>query len=378
VTRGRVVATRVNQKSMVCDEGRSMTLTAAARKARGKFPTEVRDEHRDGNFRSESTQYHSPDYEPELHPLDAEWYFTPRTSKELARLLRSGSVCLLGTPTVAACMHGYNFVLVDSSPHILPRFPTIPPDLLVKSRVEVWRPGSRYDTVVLDPPWYSPDMESWLQVAGSALVSGGTLFLPLLGEGTRPTAPAERAEVLRVLGGFGDVDVLQDAVEYDIPLFEERALSAAGIGLSEPWRRADLAIVRGAQTDGHEALICSTPRAISLGAWETSRFGAQVVKTRISEPSKGDLASGLLAPVTNTQDFRLDSVSRRDARLAEIDVWTSRNRVAKTNCMSRLRMALEMVSTADDWEFATAILAAEGFSVEDVKDLATLLEVGIE
>lgn len=300
------------------------TLTEAARHARGAYPATLV---QPGAVRMEPSNraYGAPEFNPELHPVDGEWYFTHHTSCSLAARL-NGDSCLLGTPTVAAELGAGGHLLVDASPYIRERFPAIHTADLETRRIEEGLPDGVYDSALLDPPWYFPDVLLWLETAVRCLRPGGTLLLPLLGEGTRPSAPAERQEILALLESVGEVALLRDEIEYDIPLYEQRALAADGIYLTAPWRLADLVC---AQIDSPAEL--ASPQGAELrrapnDAWSSFRIGSQIVKLR--EGSRSDRRTPALSPIPGVRSWTLDTVSRRDPRIAKIDLWTSRNRVA--------------------------------------------------
>jgi hypothetical protein len=327
-------------------DGTPLDEPTTIRAARGAYPAELFDGRPVG---ASATAYGGQAYSPELHILDAEWYFTPSTSKVLADLLRPGPACLLGTPTVANELRKESCLLVDSSPFVRQRFGGISADKVLTTRIDAGTRVGRFASVLLDPPWYQPELRDWLQVAFRALETGGRLLMPLIGEGTRPSAAADRASILDLLAAAGQVEIVTDAVEYDIPLFEARALAAAGITLAAPWRRADLASVEVVRVPEFPELG-DLPDESDGTAWSTYVIGSQVVKLRVTE-STAEPQQPPLADVPGVQEFVLDSVSRRDPRRPAIELWTSRNKVARVLDRAAVASALdELAGSAEGLE----------------------------
>ncbi|NEA32643.1 hypothetical protein [Streptomyces sp. SID13031] len=341
-------------------------LTNTAREARGAYPVDLVPE-QEPLPTGTTGGYRGVSYTPELHLLDAEWFFTPRTSRALAELLGDSDICLLGSPTVANELPTGRYTLVDQSPFVLQRFPRISAADVIATTIDRTTRVPASARVLLDPPWYWPALADWLAVAFEALGGSGRLCLPLLGEGTRPTAAHDRRAILAILASAGRVEVLHDFVEYDVPLFEARALEAAGIQLSGPWRRADLAVVEVEQL----SVVPETPRpAGPAEEWSTFVIGAQVVKLR-ADPAPRTSAGPTIGTVPGVEGLVLDSVSRRDPRCAAVDLWTSRNLVGQVSdrpFVARLLGALEGPSDGLP-ERVRKVL------VEDTADITLLLRL---
>lgn len=291
----------------------------------------------------ETRHYVPPQYSPELHVLDSEWYFTSSSSAVLGAMIAHDRPCLLGTPTVAVHIPAADYLLVDRSPYVLDRFPSIPAERLRNLDVHQWVVEPGRGTVLLDPPWYFPEFGHWLDVALRAVKLGGMVLLPLLGEETRPTAKQERDVVLELLASTGQVEVLRDAVEYEIPVFEARALAVAGASLSGPWRRADLAVAHVSRRAKLPLRLAFSGAVNHLGEpeWRTFVIRGQTVKLR-SSTNRTLPGKGLLESVAGVEDFTLDSVSRRDPRVGQVDIWSSRNRVARVLNAALLTRALRV------------------------------------
>jgi hypothetical protein len=353
-----------------------VSLLDAARSAKGMFPAELQRRLRDREFKfsrgtSGRAAYKPPAYSPELHALDGEWYFTEATSAMLAEFLGNGRVYLLGTPTVAAMASGADVVLVDRSPFICDRFRFLDHAVeIVTSNVEDTDVALRADRVLLDPPWYYPQLVQWFGLAARLLAPRGDILFPLPGELTRPTARRERLALLEMAAGVGEVELFAQVIEYDIPLFEQRALDASGIQLEGPWRRADLVLV-------HARSPISMPQVTGLSMpkddqWLTFVLGSQVVKLRARRVGKE--SAKFIRPVAGLQDYLYDSVSRRDPRRSAIDLWTSRNRVARVEDPAAVEaMLAELQGDSDGlYERAESLRAGHGSRADE---LLHLLEV---
>jgi hypothetical protein len=318
-------------------------LRTAAQRGRGLFPAEVKRwflEHRDHKFPLVDTAWRndSAPIRPELHMLDGEWYFTDETSRTLADSVPHGSSLLLGVPTVAAAMKEPGSLLIDNSPFILRRFPRSA-TRWIKADVRTVKPGAGYDAAVVDPPWCMAALYGWMWTASQAVRPGGVIYAPLLGECTRPAAARQRDLLLEYLSASGEVTVDRDLVEYAVPLFEHRALVAASAPVDGPWRRADLLQLR-------VRTALPAPPAVAedasvLGDWETYLLGRQVVKLR--KPVRSAPGSNLIAPLEALGGYALTSVSRRDGNLRHVDLWTSRNAVAKVLDFAAVRSALRQL-----------------------------------
>lgn len=259
--------------------------------------------------------------------MRGEWYFTGTTQQLLASHLK-GDVLLVGTPSLLEVSP--HALLVDNSPWVPYRFDLqgVPHSTLPFEEFET---TGRFETAALDPPWYFPTLISWVDKAATLTRRGGHVVFPLLGAGTRPTAHIDRTRLLGHCARIGTLEIFEDAVLYDTPLFEREALRAAGIEMHEAWRVADLIRLRVEYPPGRRRL--KAPEC----AWREVRIGNQIVAVRELDRAQTFAHDvGLLARVPGTVGWVLDSVSRRDGRWQYINVCTTRNRVAATTDPLRL------------------------------------------
>jgi hypothetical protein len=290
---------------------------------------------------------------PELHPLDFEWYFTQDCAASLADMLCSrgtGMLCL-GTPTVAveAQRRGQTVALVDRSPHVAQRFPILKQvfQLHVMDVHRAERMLGNYDVVVFDAPWYIGDTSDWLSVAGRLAKTGGVIAFSLFPPLVRPTAASERDLLLTLAARIGAVTLLEGAVAYETPLFESEALHAAGISGFGDWRRGDLVIIKKRATLARPPKTGGRPHGAE--AWRTYVIGHQVVKLRC-QARPGLHRRGLVRPLPDARDFVFTSVSAHDRRRLLIDLWTSRNKVARIADLQAMASILESLEKGESLE----------------------------
>lgn len=280
----------------------------------------------------EQTDTCAPHPKPELHPLDYEWHFTDDSAEYITQTLmasRPTRVLCLGAPTVAQAIGriGGSACLVDRNPLVFERLRQRGIDALVDFvRLDLLVEAPRqsgFPAVFLDPPWYADDIIFWLSRAAKASQEGAVIAFPLFRSLLRPEAQDERKVILAFASRFGSVEVLGGAVSYRTPLFEREALGRSGVSLTDPWKMADLVLVSQVADPGGPPP--NTPRVEDR--WETFVIGSQVIKLR-HRTTAAD-SSPVVEPIAGCLDYILPTVSRRDPRRPDIDLWTSRNRVAR-------------------------------------------------
>jgi len=281
------------------------------------------------------------EYCPELHPLNYEWYFTPTCAHELTEFVTVGhkQIACLGTPTVAAeiCRTGQRPPhLIDSNPAIIQRFAYFRNTTSVhigdiRSASEL---GLDVDLSILDPPWYLTDTLQWITVAAQITRVDGLIAFSLFPTLIRPTAKGEREKILDFVSGLGQVEVMEDALHYETPLFERETLRSVGIQDAGNWRRGDLVTVRVKRGEPKHLPYISSPKS----TWETFIIAGQVLKLRARHRSS---ATGpLLLPIYGGESYTYPAISMRDQRRNQIDIWTSRNRVARVGDFSAVSKIL--------------------------------------
>lgn len=273
---------------------------------------------------------------PLPHPLDFEWRFTPDASRDLlnaasALTQPNGELLLFGTPGLA--------VEALSLP-INRRLSFFGEDNVVTRRVialnratgsplsvafcSAGLPREGADAVLLDPPWYMDFIRPMLASAAGACRHEGVVLVVLPPIGTRPSAQRDRESALRFAAGLG-LDVVEErtlAIAYDTPFFETNALAAAGLFVPSRWRQGDLFIFRKSRMSARPASNASGRRE-----WIETSVGRMRLFIRPNPES----ATGLRGLVPHVHGDILPSVSRRDPRRRGAQVWTSGNRVFRTD-----------------------------------------------
>jgi len=274
-------------------------------------------------------------YNPQLHPLHYEWYFTYDTALEISREFVSaqGLTICLGAPMIAsaAIKRGKDVIFIDQNPRVLARFPELmrASEIHVMDATEAKRLSIKADSLIFDSPWYPGDCLAWLVVASHLVKSGGTIIFGLYPPLVRPTAQLERDLILDIASSIGQVDVKENALPYQTPLFELDALRACGLAQIGDWRRGDLVTIRDKKP--LEVSLPRIPRRADIdGTWTSFVIESQVVKLRTNLKRQSDIRQdALLGEIDG--NFVLPSVSVRDNRRDAVHVWTSRNRVASVS-----------------------------------------------
>jgi hypothetical protein len=276
------------------------------------------------------------------HPLDFDWRFTRNTIEELSRtvlaIARPERIALLGTPSLVPALEietpGSSLRLFERNPlwiHPLSsaghsNLEVIESDLSllqVPSRLLGWA-----DVVVADPPWYLAAQLAYLWAAKQLLRPGGFLLASIPPIGTRPAILLQR-EALNAQTeswGFSSLSIRPAALRYRTPPFELNALRAAEIlvDLAE-WRSGDLAVYQRTST-----VALNRPRiAASMGvAWAEVCING--IRIKIRQGRKSAHSDSLSPELVSLVDGDiLPSVSARHPLRADVDVWTSGNRVFK-------------------------------------------------
>jgi hypothetical protein len=308
-------------------------------KMRGVFPADLIRYEASLKTRAERERdrHDVPIYDPQLHALNYEWYFTRDVATAISQEFVRGKTICLGVPTVAsAALKGNkSVVVIDQNAHVMDRFPELAraSEIHLMDAVHAGGLNLRADTVVFDSPWYLGDNLAWLLAAFRMVKQGGTIIFALLPSLVRPTAMFERELILEVAASMGSVHVAEDILQYETPLFELEALKACGLWSVGNWRRGDLVVVTNRKLARKQLTIPSSAlpkrRKDVDGLWNTFVVGSQVIKLRATanEAVDGHWRT-LLRPVDGS--FVLPSVSVRSGRRKEVDAWTSRNRVAST------------------------------------------------
>ena len=274
---------------------------------------------------------------PLPHPLDFEWRFTPDTARLLlnraAEMTPDGSdILLFGTPGLAVealtLPIGRRLAFLAENNSVTDRVCEL--NRATGSPLSIafcsgGLPRESADAVLLDPPWYLDFVRPMLAAAAHACRPGGVVLISLPPDGTRPSAEADRQAAI----GFGrrlGLDPIEHcvlAIGYETPFFERNALAAAGIYPPQQWRRGDLLAFRKTRAPTRHLLAASAQRR----DWTEARIG----RMRLFVRANSEMLSGEAGLTSLIDGDVLPTVSRRDPRRRFAQVWTSGNRIFRTN-----------------------------------------------
>lgn len=274
---------------------------------------------------------------PLPHPLDFEWRFTADASRDLLNLASDltpadGDVLLFGTPGLAVealslpTRRRLSFLAEDNS--VTQRLIALNEATGAPLSIGFCRAGlprASADAVLLDPPWYVDFIRPMLAAAATACRPGGVVILSLPPVGTRPSADADRESTVQFAArlGLDPLDHQPLAIAYDTPFFETNALAAAGVFAPAGWRRGDLVMFRRVRDNSRAGSLVSGRRR----RWAEIPVG----RMRLFVRPEGRGAGGLQGLIPLVEGDVLPSVSRRDPRRRAAQVWTSGNRIFRTD-----------------------------------------------
>lgn len=274
---------------------------------------------------------------PLPHPLDYEWRFTPNTSRKLldcaADLTSSGSdILLFGTPGLAVealalpIARRVAFLAEENGvTRRLIALNRITGSPLSIAFCSAGLPCESADAVVLDPPWYMDFIRPMLEAAAAACRPRGIVLLSIPPAATRPSADDDRNATVRFAARLG-LELIEHAplaIVYDTPFFESNALAAAGVHVPPCWRRGDLLVLRKVRA----GLRPTLPKSGRRRGWVEVTVG----RMRLFVRPASTTPSGLVGLLPLVEGDVLPTVSRRDPRRSAVDVWTSGNRVFRTD-----------------------------------------------
>ena len=271
---------------------------------------------------------------PLPHPLDFEWRFSDETCRKLlaaaSEMTRRGETILLyGTPGLAYAavllpVRHRRVVFVGADNAVTRRMRALntmagrPISVVVGEGVQ----RKCASVVVVDPPWYPDYLKPLLRSAAEACRSDGVVLASLAsardptwglpGSGMHSSCSPERL-------GLDRVDVEELTISYETPFFEENALTAVGIYVPAIWRRGDLVVYKRRKAAGDQSAVPDSPRE----SWVEVEIDGMRIRIRVN-PGASAAKEGLHSLVRGDV---LPSVSRRDPRRAEANVWTSGNRI---------------------------------------------------
>ncbi len=156
---------------------------------------------------------------PSPHPLDFDWRYDPDTAGRLAEMFRgAGPVIVLGAPSVARLLecNKVAVTLVDRQPLQAVRSHIV-------CTIEDFAAVAEFRTAIADPPWYPQQLRDWSRAAGRAVGVGGSVFVSVWPDHTRPRAAHELADALDEISSWAEIERGVERLSYTEPVFEVAA-----------------------------------------------------------------------------------------------------------------------------------------------------------
>lgn len=312
---------------------------------------------------------------PPPHPLDFDWRYSPETIERLVGIAVAATqpgetVALLGTPSIhvaqLAQQHGRRFVLIDANPVTVESVKTLDAHRTVYKRDLFVDPVPTLEAaaVIADPPWYDEYIEAFLWAAAQVSRPDAQVFVSLPAVGTRPGSRTERRAFRSTAKQMSmQVEEMRlREVAYVSPPFETNALIAAGwTDLPADWRRGDLGILRTSGPSGSRPT-----REAREPRWEEHSLGLVRIRvrrdppTRVVDPTLEELVPGAV----------LADVSRRHRFRDLAKVWTSGNRVYRSESPRLLLVVLQALATGSNPRSAVASTIGRTPTAEEDRAIA--------
>ena len=286
------------------------------------------------------------------HPADYDWRYTPKSRDELTLRLSpfiesKCEIALLGAPTLFLSLYrsGVHLTLFDNSTSVLADLKSagIANGLIHHNMFDpLLEFRGKYDVIVADPPWYIPFHKAFILRSSELLKEQGLLLLSVPPWLTRPSAIADRTEIMKFAtkAGFDLSEIAPGVLSYQCPKFEQIALSIQGIHCGN-WRQGDLFVFRKIN-EAQTSLKVSYPRDEPI--WDEYRFG--LLKVKLRHRTQIDSGELKIMPVSNEGPY-LGTVSRRSPLRRRIDVWTSDNIAYSVTRLDIAKVALDRLQSGD-------------------------------
>lgn len=278
------------------------------------------------------------------HPLDFEWRNSTESLNRLLLKLRDIStihdkILLLGMPTL------YATAFQKDLPNLVTLIERNKP--IVQSLTKLTKGNTRYNVleedifkvdpgivgehfcVVMDPPWYTPHFFQFMWLAAESISTGGLIAISLPPINTRPNIIDERIEWFTFCKEIGlCIESLEpQTLQYAMPFFEFNALRAGGIENVMPfWRKGDLAIFRKVGKTGY-----ARPKAeVIENKWREKEYNSVRLRVKVPNGKTEESIQDIEINSIIKMDI-LPTVSSRDPRREQANIWTSGNRIFNTN-----------------------------------------------
>jgi dGTPase len=345
-------------KSIIIDKGPE-SFDEVFRIAKGAFPTTVYSILSDDKIK-ESLSKKINDLKPEEvnailpepNPVNFDWRFDKSTVNKFISLIsgrKYRKVALFGTPSLfsplSKCVK--EVMLYDINTPIKKYFGNDERIIIADLNDYEFSETSKFDCVIMDPPWYLNYYKIWLEKSIGVLKTGGDVCVTLFQEYLRPKAKEEIAEIKKIISYIGKYEVLSGFVTYITPLFERELFNYYNIPCFTNWRTADLLIIKK-----NSEILPLEKVKYTKDKWVRIQIGTQLVALKNSKDQNEEL--GVKFPYENAESF-IRSVSNRDSIRAKMNFITSRNRGLITKGNFKLIKILEAISKGIPEESAAKI-----------------------
>lgn len=278
------------------------------------------------------------------HPLDFEWRNSTFSLKSLLNKLTglvipSDKLLFLGMPTLFATAIladiANDISLIERNSPIIEGLKRINTDQnrfkIIEDDIFTMNPilASQYYAVMMDPPWYTEHFFQFMWLAAKSIKISGIIAISLPPINTRPDIMNERLEWFSFCNSLGLCieSIEPQQLHYSMPFFEFNAFRAAGLTQILPfWRKGDLAIFRKIKDVNIER---PQYNKINKYKWVEREYKSSRIRIRI-EKENHILDENLRIESIIKGDI-LPTVSSRDERRDQANVWTSGNRIFFAN-----------------------------------------------
>jgi hypothetical protein len=309
------------------------------------------------------------------HPADYDWRFNAATVAWLTQIALDSAqgeqLALLGTKTVFAPLvdHGARVTLFNKSRAILDdlRAAGYCHGLIECDLSQPLLAGHGcYQVVVADPPWYLDYYRAFLRRAAELLVQGGTAYVSVLPELTRPGATQDRAAIGQLAAAMGLHLVSQQPGQlvYQTPGFEQQALQARGLHCRD-WRRGDLWTFCKVATP--TAYPPDEPIQDEL-TWVEYRVGTTRIKAKSASVERAVRFTYRAADPSGAVSTH---VSRRSPFRTAINVWSSANQAYVVTRIALLHAGLALLTAGQCGPEVPDLLSSE-YQLDEAEKLNLL------
>ncbi|MDB1124698.1 hypothetical protein [Vibrio algarum] len=267
---------------------------------------------------------------PDPHPLDYDWRFTQESTDKLLRTLdNSKSALLLGTPSLAYKLieEERNFTLIDRQ--FIENMPfQVNLDIGIALPIE-----KRFDSIVIDAPWYPKDIIRWISWANKCLTPGGLIYTTIWPESTRPTASNEREQIFSWLRSWANFTIEEECMSYDQPPYETISKKFnSEFSEEKRWFHGGLLTIKPFQD------VELAPKLNRCNSWQ--RYTIDHLQLAIRNDKEN--SEPILGEIDGSYGWIWPHISKRALGREDIGFWSSNNNASKLIGSEKLIIMLEV------------------------------------